>query len=219
MSARIQADTATGRVYVWVRERILDGTFPGGRLLSEGEVSDALEVSRTPVREAFLRLEAEDMLELYPKRGALVVSVSTTELLEVHEARALVETWAGRVVAGNPDRTAVTEQLRQRISEARAALEAGDVRAFQRGDRSFHTTLLAGAGNGLLADFYGSLRDRQLRGGLRAAQSLPGRGEEILKQHEAIVDALERGDGDAVATLLGTHLRRTAELLGLSLPA
>ena len=217
MSTGLQAGTATERVFTWVRQRILDGTFPPGRMLSEGEVSEAVEVSRTPVREAFLRLAAEDMLELYPKRGALVVPVSTTELLEVHEARALIEPWAGRIVAGSPDRGVLVQQLRDYLAASRVALDARDFRAFQELDRAVHTAMLAAAGNELLVNFYSSLRDRQLRGGLRAAMSQPGRGEEILAQHVTIVDAIERGDGDTVATVLGTHLTRTAELLGRSI--
>ena len=219
MSARPQPGSATERVFAWVRERILDGTFPAGRLLSEGEVSEAVEVSRTPVREAFLRLAGEGMLELYPKRGALVVPVSTSELLQVHEARALIEPWAAQVVAASPDRGAVAERLRMHIADSMRALEARDFRAFQAADRAFHTTLISAAGNQLLLDFYSTLRDIQLRGGLRAAQTIPGRGEQILAQHELIVSAIERGDGQTAGDLLGTHLRRTAEVLGLSLPA
>src|ERR1700760_1036189 len=104
MTARAQNESAADRAYRWLRARILDGTFAGGRLLSEGEVADAVEVSRTPVRAAFLQLAAEDMLELYPKRGALVVSVTAAELREVLVARGLLEPWAARIVAGRSDR-------------------------------------------------------------------------------------------------------------------
>ena len=67
----------------WVRAKILEGTYAGGTLLSEGEVAEAVGTSRTPVREAFLQLAAQDMLVLYPKRGALVLSVNTPELRDV----------------------------------------------------------------------------------------------------------------------------------------
>ncbi|MBS1843766.1 MAG: GntR family transcriptional regulator [Actinobacteria bacterium] len=61
--------SAADRAYVHTKERILAGEYAQGRLIGEGEVSDAVGVSRTPVREAFLRLEAEGLLQLYPKRG------------------------------------------------------------------------------------------------------------------------------------------------------
>src|SRR5215210_9105741 len=87
---------AKDRAYAWVKEQILEGIYPGGELLSEGEVARRLEMSRTPVREAFLLLEAEGLLRLYPKRGALVVPVSAAEVTDVMETRELVESFAIR---------------------------------------------------------------------------------------------------------------------------
>ena len=68
-------DSAADRAYAFVKDRIITGAYAGGTLISEGEVSAAVRISRTPVREAFLRLAAEGLLRLYPKRGALVVPV------------------------------------------------------------------------------------------------------------------------------------------------
>jgi DNA-binding GntR family transcriptional regulator len=74
-TARGRTESATDRAYAYTKARVLDSTFAGGELLTEGEVAEALRMSRTPVREAFLRLEGEGLLRLYPKRGALVVPV------------------------------------------------------------------------------------------------------------------------------------------------
>mgnify|MGYP000529442220 FL=1 len=94
------APTAKDRALEFVKERILDGTYVGGALLSEGEIAAELGVSRTPVREAFLLLEAGGLMRLYPKRGALVVAVSPDEVRDVMETRLLVERHAaGRVAA------------------------------------------------------------------------------------------------------------------------
>src|SRR3954465_4868305 len=91
--------SAAARVYAYVKERLLDGTFPGGALLSENELSQQLGLSRTPVRQAFVQLEAEGLLELYPKRGALVVPVAASEIEDVFEARLLVEEHCARRAA------------------------------------------------------------------------------------------------------------------------
>ena len=213
---RAQRESAADRVYRWLRTRILDGTFAGGRLLSEGEVADALQVSRTPVREAFLQLAAEGMLELFPKRGALVLSVSAAELRDVLAARALIEPWAARLVAGRADRVAVATKLRGLTDDARRALAQQDERGFQEADREFHQQLLEAADNALLARFYASLRDRQLRGGMLAIHNDPARGAASMAQHDTIVDALERGDGDAAAAAVAEHLNGTALALGLA---
>jgi DNA-binding GntR family transcriptional regulator len=216
MTARAQNASAADRVYQWLRARILDGTLAGGRLLSEGEVADAVQVSRTPVREAFLQLAAQDMLELYPKRGALVVPVTAAELREVLAARALLEPWAARAVAGLPDRAAVVATLRGLIDDARRALDPHDGLRFQDADRGFHQQLIGSAGNQLLAGFYGSLRDRQLRAGMIAIYNDPVRSAESIGEHAAIVGALERGDADAAATAMKEHLSGTALALGLA---
>ena len=217
MTTRARSESAADRVYRWLRGRILDGTFPGGRLLSEGEVADAMRVSRTPVREAFLLLAAEDMLELYPKRGALVVSVTVAELREVLVARALVEPWAVRTVAGRPDRAAVAAGLRRVTATARQALESRDEVGFQEADREFHQQIITATGNQLLAGFYASLRDRQLRAGMLAVFNDPARGLESMAQHDTIVAALERGDADAAGRAMTEHLNGTALALGLAL--
>ncbi len=73
--------------YDYVKARLLDGRFAGGTLLSENEIAQRLNVSRTPVRQAFVQLEAEGLLELYPRRGALVVPISPSEAEDVLEAR------------------------------------------------------------------------------------------------------------------------------------
>src|ERR1700761_6929929 len=88
--------SAADRAYVHTKERILDGAYAQGRLLGEGEVSDSVGVSRTPVREAFLRLEAEGLLQLYPKRGALVVPISAADVEDVMETRLVIERFAIR---------------------------------------------------------------------------------------------------------------------------
>ena len=95
---------AKDRAHDYVKRQVLTGAFPGGELISEGEVAAALGMSRTPVREAFLRLEAEGLLRLYPQRGALVVPVSSEEARAVIEARLVLEQFAARKVIGRGPR-------------------------------------------------------------------------------------------------------------------
>src|ERR1700755_625970 len=87
----VSRGAAKDRAHDYVKRQVLTGAFPGGELISEGEVAAALGMSRTPVREAFLRLEAEGLLRLYPQRGALVVPVSPEEVRAVMEARLVLE--------------------------------------------------------------------------------------------------------------------------------
>ena len=152
-------DGAKDRAYAFTKQRVLDATYAGGDLLTEGEVAEALGMSRTPVREAFLRLEGEGLLRLYPKRGALVVPVSAAEVEAVMETRALVERFAvEQAIARGAD---VTGAMRDAIARQERHADAGDLDGFVAADRAFHTVVVAAAGNQIVLDLYDSLRDRQ----------------------------------------------------------
>ena len=215
MASRSEHESASRRAYAWPRSRILDGTFAGGTLVSEGQVAEAVQVSRTPVREAFLQLAAENMLELFPKRGALVVSSSMTELREVLAARGVIEPWAAAAVAERPDRASIVATLRQLLDQTSESIGRGVDSSLQEADREFHQYLVGAAGNKLLASFYSSLRDRQLRGGSMALHNHPDRESEILDQHAVIVDAIERGDARAARAASIVHVEATTLALGL----
>jgi len=205
------AETATERAHAYTKERILDGRFAGGEILSEGDVAREINLSRTPVREAFLQLEAEGLLRLYPRRGALVVPVSAREVEQVMEIRRLIETYAvEQVVVRQIDCAPELEGL---LVEQRTLAEAGDGAAFVEADRRFHRLIVAATGNVLLTEFHDSLRDRQSRMGLAALARDRGRVEQILGEHERIV-ALVRGlDAGAAKDAMTAHLNRTLELL------
>src|SRR4051794_41564371 len=132
---------AAARVYAHVKERLLDGSFPGGALLSENELSQQLGLSRTPVRQAFVQLEAEGLLELYPKRGALVVPVAASEIEDVFEARLLVEEHCARRAASAG--AALAAQLAEEIAEQERAIATGEPTSdFARSDRRFHRAIV-----------------------------------------------------------------------------
>jgi DNA-binding GntR family transcriptional regulator len=198
--------SAAARVYSHVKERLLDGTFPGGSLLSENELSQRLGLSRTPVRQAFVQLEAEGLLELYPKRGALVVPVAASEIEDVFEARMLVEEHcARRAAAAGP---ALAAELRDAIAEQERALRDEAAAGFAEADRHFHRAIVAAAGNAILTRLYDALRDRQRRIAAAAvARGGAASAERFVAEHREIAAALERRDADAACRLVAEHLR------------
>ena len=82
--------SATENAYSYVKSRILNRSFPEGVFLTEGEIAKALGISRTPVREAFLLLKAEDLFQLVTKNGTLVPKIYQREIKEVMEARIVI---------------------------------------------------------------------------------------------------------------------------------
>jgi DNA-binding GntR family transcriptional regulator len=209
---------AKDRAYDFVKDQVLQGAYRGGDLISEGEVAGELQMSRTPVREAFLRLETEGLLRLYPQRGALVIPVSPHEVREVLEARQVLEEFAASKVVAHPanQRGALRGAMEESVARQRALAVQGDLRGFLEEDRGFHTTLVGAGGNTFFTQLYISLRDRQVR---MIAESLvgdPERRETILAEHAAIATALGAGDLDAASAAVRDHLASTRSALGLA---
>ena len=205
------------RAYQYAKERILDGILAGGDLISEGTVAEALGISRTPVREAFLRLESEGLLRLYPKRGAVVVPVSAKEVETVLETRELIESFAAEKVSslGQPALERLVEELREQLQEQRKLREAGDGKAFVAADQLFHQLIVQAADNPILLDLYAGLRDRQQRMGLYAVFNDTDRLRATNHEHVELVALLEKGDLAAYRAALRGHLRGTrAAVLG-----
>src|SRR3954469_4313968 len=191
--------SASERAYRHVKERVLDGTLPGGELISENVIAEALGMSRTPVRAAFGQLEAEGLLRLYPKRGALIVPVSSQETEAVMETRWVIERYAIERVIEDPGD--VPAQLRE-SADAQAEFEGAE---FVEADRAFHRTLVAGTNNPILLTLYDSLRDRQRRMGATVARA-PERRARSVAEHHALAEALAAGDGEGALRVLRTHL-------------
>lgn len=203
--------TATERAYAHTKARLLDGRYPGGALITEGEISEAVGVSRTPVREAFLRLQAEGLLRLYPKRGALVVPVSAREIDDVVEARAVIERFAVEKVIDSGVHRDVGARLREAVAMQRRLRKSPE--EFTEADREFHGRLVEATGNQVMVDLYAALRDRQLRMGITALLRDPQRVDRILKEHSALADAIVAGDREIARTSVSDHLHETERAL------
>ncbi|MFC5724671.1 GntR family transcriptional regulator [Streptomyces gamaensis] len=203
---------AADRAYEHVKTQLLDGTYAGGALLSEGAVAAELGVSRTPVREAFLRLQSEGFLRLYPKRGALVVPVSLSAGREIMETRLLLETYALDTV------TARGEEALKELGGELAAADAGPPSAgggTVEAARDFHSRLLSAAGNSVVGGIYASLWDQQRRLA-EASLTGPEHAAEDIEEHHRIARALQEGDAHTARALLQEHISGILRRLGLS---
>jgi len=199
---------AAERVYAFVKSAILDRVYPGGELLTEGELADAVGVSRTPVREALLRLEAAGLVKLYPKRGALVLPVLPQEINDVIEARELIETHAAAKVWAQ--RKELAAELQPLLKQMRAHRRAGDPKAFQEADRAFHEAIVLAAGNQILSQLYLSLRDRQVRMGVASMQVAPARMDRSITDHAELIAALEGSSSKRFRELVAAHIQSAA---------
>ncbi len=204
MTVPLKQPPAAERVYIHVKQAVLDRRYEGGSLLTEGELAEAVGVSRTPVREALLRLEVEGLIKLYPKKGALVLPVTAQEIADVVETRLLVEEHAARkAVPASPQLIARLEELLERQREQAAA---GDYAAAAVTDRCFHAEIVRSGGNVILSHLYDQLRDRQLRMGVAVMHSHPDRAAKTLVEHGEILEALRAGDADRAVAVVHGHV-------------
>ncbi len=211
----LPSSSAADRVYLETKELILSGDVPAGRLLSEGDIAQRMSVSRTPVREAFVRLQSEDLLELIPKRGAVVTPVPTSEAMDVLETRAALEVAAvRRMTSRMDDLTALLAALGDLVTQQREAAEAGDVAAFARLDVGFHATVVSSSGNQLATRFYATLADRQRRMNIGAMTPDPGRMAICADEHEALAGEIRERDLAGFEIYLRTHLSATHLVAG-----
>ncbi|WP_448060936.1 GntR family transcriptional regulator [Cellulomonas hominis] len=208
LPAAAAAPPAAETAYQHTKRLVLAGELPGGAMISEGEIAGQLTLSRTPVREAFLRLEAEGWLRLYPKRGALVVPIAPGEAEAVVDARLLLETHAVEVLPSlDPSvRTHLVARLTELVARQRAALDGHDLEAYAREDTEFHLTIVAAGGNALLTGFYVTLRERQQRMVALSMGREIERATAFVTGHRRLVALIADGDTDAFRAELAQHL-------------
>lgn len=211
--------TAVDRVYRYVKAEILARRIKAHDVLSEGQIAGVVGVSRTPVREALLRLESEGVLRLLPKRGALVLPVTTEQMMDLIETRRLVETFAVRKVIAGGGVGPLVHSLRHQLELMRAAMVDRDGAAYVNADREFHAEIVAAAGNSILSDLYLGLREQQLRMGavnlLDGAAADASRMKSTLAEHEQIAHAIAGRRSRVAETAVRAHLDRSERLLGL----
>lgn len=208
---------AADRVYRHLKHAFFEQVHPGGTLLNEGEVAAAVGVSRTPVREALLRLQAEGLVRVYPKKGALVLPMSAQDIDDVFAARTMVESFTARAawVARGPLVPVLADHLRQ----MRETAAERRTTAFAAADGDFHTAIVDAAANPVISRFYSGLRERQLCIGLAVIRLSPERMRRSITEHAAILGALSDGNRKVFTELVATHTQDAHRtLLGLAAP-
>lgn len=195
---------ARERVYLRVREQILRGHFAGGSFIEEEQISSAMGLSRTPVREAFHRLEAERFIELLPRRGAMVRQVTAQELAHLYETRRMIEGYAvARICQEEIPLPAKLDIILDRIDQVVDADHFARVEL----NRRFHFTMVAALGNEVLSELYQSLDSRQQRVAMTALSVDPNRMARIQNEHRALLAALRVWDEPQARAILEQHLR------------
>jgi len=192
-----------------LREAIVDGQYAFGEQLSEATLAARLGISKTPVREALLRLQTEGLVEIHAQRGTFVFSLDEAGVADVCRFREIIET-AALAEAMRRDARDLLARLDANVREMARAHAAHDLKALPQLDQAFHETLLECCGNTYLQASY-ELVAHKIRA-LRAR--LPEENERVghcQANHARIVRQVRTGDVAKSQALLAAHIRDTLD--------
>ena len=206
-----QTDTVNAQVLVALRRAVITGELAPGTLHSVQTLATQLGVSRTPVREALIKLAQAGMVRFERNRGVRILQTSLHDLEEVFAMRLLLEVPATRRACQQLD-VAGRKELRRLYRAMERAASADDEFALWEHDRRFHRTLLGASGNSRLAEYVDGLRDTVLRRGVSTARSSRSL-DDIVAEHLTVLERIESGDADGAAAAMRAHILHTAELL------
>lgn len=203
------------RAYLQIQQAIRDGVIKHGTRYSENEIAEALEMSRTPVREALLSLSREGIIVVESQRGFTLRELSAADRQEIFDLRSLLETFTARRLAecaapGDVGR------LRELVDAQDRMLGPGQESEFLAIDEQFHL---------LQADILGLERTHAMMVALRGAMwligfealSIPDRHHAVVAEHRAIIEAIAGQDPEGAAAAAQHHLMQTAAALQRSL--
>lgn len=201
----------SARVYAWLRRAILDVDRAPGSALAEADIAARFGLSRTPVREALLRLAAEELVEIRPQRGTYVARIALPRIEEALFVREAVECAVLARVAVRADRAAVARELGAIVDEQEAAAAAGDVAAALAADSRFHRALVDASGLPGVWEVVARARDLHHRIRAIAVPEL-GSARQAIADHRAIVRAVRGGDAARAQARMAAHLTRNLAL-------
>jgi GntR family transcriptional regulator, rspAB operon transcriptional repressor len=199
------------QTYEAIRASILELVLPPGHRLSEKELSLQLGVSRTPVREAFIKLAREGLVVVYPQAGTFVSKIRRDHVLEAQFVREALECAAIRdaVERATDDDIAA---LRRIVVHQRTGLQDEGITAFYGLDEDLHRRMIESSGHPMAWEI-----TRQVRVHLdrvrRLSLPVPHQIEELIGQHHEIVEALAARDAEHAVQALSRHLRETGRIV------
>jgi DNA-binding GntR family transcriptional regulator len=204
MTTIASKQTRSDQLAAQIANAILSGEFTPGYRLDEHQLAQRFAVSRTPVREALRQLAASGLIEVRPRRGAIVAAVTPEELETLFVAMAEMEASCARMATQRM--TPLERRRLQALHEDMAGLvRSGDPEAYADANQSFHLMIYAGAHNAVIADFTAGLRQR-LAPFRRAQFRTLGRLPRSHAEHEAVVRAILTGNAAAAHAAMLHHV-------------
>jgi len=199
--------TSSDAVYERLHARILDNVLVPGSYATEQDLAETFGVSRTPVREAMVRLRDEGLVELIPRRGLRVLPVSLTDMIEIYQILTSLECTAAELAATQRPNASDLKPLERACVAMDRALAKDDLEAWAAADETFHLHLLALSGNARIQQIVRKYWD-QIHRARFITLKLGPRPHTSAAEHRDIIAALAVGDADTAQRLVRLHRSR-----------
>jgi DNA-binding GntR family transcriptional regulator len=199
-----QPESLAKMAYESIRSSILSAQWKIGELYNEKAIAADLGISRTPVREALLELASQDLIIFLPRRGLMVNRFNRRDVDEIFELRKAIELAAIEKIT-NTSPPLDLFQIEESLFKLRKAAKEKNYLAFMEADRLFHTSFSELTNNRRLIAIVENLRDMIHLMGYKAL-SLEGRAIEVIKEHQKIFEAVQKGRSDDARQALAYHL-------------
>lgn len=204
---RITRRTLHEEVLERLRDMIIEGRLTPGQRINEGVVGAQLGVSRTPLREAIKTLASEGLVEIQPAKGAIVRKLSAHDLVQILEVLKTLEQLGGRMTCAQASDEAIAA-IRAMHDEMMALYEARNRLDYFKLNQAIHSAIVAASGNDVLVEMHGTLQARIKR--LRfVGNEGPEKWAGAVAEHEEMIEALLKRDGEALAVIIGKHMDST----------
>jgi len=205
----------TDDAYQAIRRRILDNVYPPGHQALESALADDLGISRTPVREALIRLANEGLVEVIPRHGMRVLPVSPLDMREIYEVLTALESAAAEILARRKPSDAELKPLVDATRDMARALKANDLDGWAAADERFHQGLVELTGNRTLIDAVARLGDRVHRARMFTLRLRP-KPVSSTQEHMAMLERVRGGDAAGAVEVNRAHRERASrELLAI----
>jgi DNA-binding GntR family transcriptional regulator len=199
--------TSVDEAYGAIKRRILDNEFPPGFQVLEQALALQLGVSRTPVREALLRLQAEGLIEIVPRHGMRVLPLSIADMQEIYDVLTSLEPMAVLLVARRKPSPEALAPMEKAVRDMERALRADDRDRWAEADERFHWRLLELCGNRRLAGMVMTCWDQAHRARMFTRRLRP-KPVSSTREHRAVLDAIRRGDAAGASEIYRAHRER-----------
>ncbi len=208
---RLDNQTLRERVHNHLKEEILAGRYPPGSELLEVPLSQELGVSRGPIREALWSLETEGLVQITPRRGAVVISLTKRDFLETYQVREALEVLGVRLAVPLLDEASLDRMEARNRDMAEHAARADDDAFFEE-NAAFHLALVEGSQNRKLVEVYRRLI-AQMGPYRRPSARLRGNLEQSLAEHGEIIAAMRDRDVERAVEMVMKHIEVPQRML------